>query len=195
MKKKLIQLRGACASGKSTAASAFLQTGNFESREIRVGANNFPYSYDEQQKIVVTGRYNQTRACGGLDGVKVNREDMLNYLTKIIKGISPDAIIFEAVMYGKTSQFARELQRLCWAFGYEYVGLSFLPPFEAEMKMLAGRNGKAENEINTETIYSQYKSVYASHKKLKAEGFNMKIINTAEIPKEKMGEIIIKELK
>lgn len=70
--RKIIQLRGTNATGKTTACRQFIQSGQFTVRSVPVYGKYIEYHYDEQRKIAVVGRYDQ-RECGGVDGYIKNK--------------------------------------------------------------------------------------------------------------------------
>lgn len=189
--KKFIHLRGSMACGKTTAARQFLQRGNFALHEIEVFGKTYPLMFDRDQNIVVTGRYD-TRVCGGLDGVITNRRIMFEYLLKIMKYYKPEAIVFEAVLYGMSVKFAIEVMSLGKRFGYEYVGLVLVPPFEESLNRVFERNGG--KMINIESFEKNYKNAVISANSLKERGVKIKMIDTSKIKKENMYKIVEDEL-
>lgn len=167
MENKFIHLRGAFASGKSTCARSVIKSGNFVVKEIFVGKKKLYFTHDEQRNIVVTGRYD-TRECGGVDGEIKNKDLILEYVAAIMKKIRPSCIVFEAVMYGITVKFAQNMRILCERFGYEYVGLCFIPPLEQSLQWIYQRNnGK---KIKEEHLIKMYDRNIVSFEKLKKMG-------------------------
>lgn len=191
MSKKFVHLRGAIGCGKTSIARGIVNSGGFSVMHIRVHGKDIPYTFNQESGILVTGRYD-TRECGGMDGVIKNRTDMLDYLTKIIRRVPAKHIVFEAVMYGLTVLFAQEVEKICSAYGYEYVGICLFPPIEKELEwVLTRNNGKP---INLELFTKQYERHLSSYKKLKALGFNVKAVDPSEISKENMKGIALREL-
>lgn len=190
--KKFIHLRGGMAVGKTSTARQFISRGSFVNEQINVFGKYYPYMYDKQCGIVVTGRYDD-RVCGGLDGRITNKQVMLEYIAKIAKEIGPKYIVFEAVMYGKTVKFAEDVSALIGRYGYEYVGICLLPPLECASERLAQRNGG--KTINWERFSAQHLQSERSYLELKKRGYNMRAVDTSRIEKGSMWEIIQKEIE
>lgn len=189
--KKVIQLRGTNATGKTTAVRQFIGHGSFSILEIKVGGNDVEYCYDKERNIVVLGRYDD-RECGGIDG-RIKSVGALNdSIVKVLREVGPEHLIFEGVVYGLTFKFAYELNFVCDKLGYHYTGLCLTPPLDDALMRLYQRNGG--KEINVEHLQNRYFSSIRAYNKLKANGVDVKMINTSAIPKKDMYRIIEDEL-
>lgn len=185
--KQFIHLRGAMGSGKTTAARQFIQSGNFALCSLVVSGKEYPYMYDKSRNICVTGRYD-LRECGGMDGVISNRTLMLNYLLRIMRQVSPDVIVFEAVMYGMTVLFAQNLISVCNSYGYTYKGIALVPPLDVEIERVFCRNGGKPFKV--EDLAQKYDRNIVSCNKLKSAGVDIQIVDTGAIPLAEMGKIV-----
>lgn len=183
--KKLIQIRGANASGKTTAVRGLIEEGNFDVLFVEIQGKNYPYTYDG--KIAIAGRYDKNE-CGGADACIHSAEALQEYIVKLLKDLGPEAFILDAVMYGTTFKFGYELSVVCKKLGYEYIGLCFTQPFEETLRRIYGRNGG--REINAESLLDKQNSSLKSFSKLKAAGVNVRLIDTSKIPKDEMKGII-----
>ena len=190
--KKFIHLRGSMAVGKTSAAREFVSKGNFLDLEIKVSGKYYPYLYEKERNIVVTGRYN-TRVCGGLDGIIKSKDLMIKYLASIIKELNPDYIVFEAVMYGTTVKFAEELNSFVNKYGYLYRGLVFCPPLEIAIQRVFERNGG--KQINIDNFVKTYEMSYRSFLVLKEKGYKVSLVDTSKYSKKDMFKIIQKEIE
>lgn len=189
--KKFIHLRGSMAVGKTTAAREFVKHGNFKEKQMPVGKKQYPYLYDEERNIVITGKYDD-RTCGGLDGRIEDSDIMLEYLLRLCRYVQPEYIIFEAVMYGCTVKFAENIASAIKKFGYEYVGLCFLPPLDVAIERVYKRNGG--KQIKMETFVRKYGDSERSYLRLKEKGFNVKHVDTSKIAQADMWQIIQREI-
>lgn len=181
--KKFIHLRGAMATGKTSTARSFISRGEFEVRHIAIGTKKYPYTYDSKRNWLVTGRYDKN-VCGGLDGVITNREVMKLYLHRLMREISPDVIVFEAVMYGNSFKFGKECADLCRNDGYEYTGVLLAPDFEVVLGNMYKRNGG--KQINVESLSSMYFGSFKAADKLNAAGVKVVAEDTSRY---KLGEL------
>ena len=187
--KKFIHLRGAMATGKTSTARSFMSRGKYEVRFINVGGKEYPYTYDEKQNRIVTGRYD-TRTCGGLDGVIENREIMKHYLYKLMAEINPDVIVFEAVMYGTTFKFGKELVDICRMKNYEYVGVVLSPDFDVILANMYKRNGG--KQINTDRLLRKYFDTLRSADKLIAIGVKIVVEDSSKYELAELYKVIEK---
>lgn len=189
--KKIIQLRGTNATGKTTACRQFVQSGHFCVRSVPVHGKDIEYHYDDERKIAVVGRYDQ-RECGGVDGYIKNKNFLRDSIVKIIKKERPDALIFEGVMYGVTFKFGAEIDIVSKKLGYHYVGICFFPPLDVALERLYSRNGG--KEVNVKSFQDKHISAAKAYKKLRDNGTDVKIIDTSKIPLKDMKRIIEDEL-
>lgn len=189
--KQLIQLRGCMGTGKTSTARSVLQRGNYRVCTIKVGKTEYPYCYDEKKRWAVTGRYD-LRNCGGLDGIITNKDVMKYYLYKIMKDVTPEVIVFEAVMYGLTYKFGEELNRICTANGYKYTGILLKPQFEIILENIAARNGG--KPINIEMLSEKYFRSETAAEKLNSSGVKIVVENPMDYAKEDMYKIVEKQI-
>lgn len=191
--KKFIHIRGATGSGKTTAVRQYLQrTGGFTLHQINVGGKEYPYHYNKNKKILITGMYGR-RVCDGCDGIITNKDIMMAYLMKLLDTVNPDTIIFEAVMYGITAKFAVELSEILAAKGYKYKGLALVPPMEFCLGNILTRNGG--KPISIKNLQNKCESGRKSAEKLVEEGLDIEFIDTSKYRISQMNMIIEQELK
>lgn len=176
----LLQIRGIHGTGKTSMARAFLQEGNFEQETIEICGNRYPLNIDRKRNVVVTGRYGDAK-CGGLDGKITDRRVMLEYLYAIMQR-KPELIVFEAVMYGITTQFTKDLDAMCRKLGYEFKAVALYCEFEEILQRIYTRNGGKRFDIDT--LYKKCKSSDKANHRLLQTGINMRIIDTTNITKE-----------
>lgn len=189
--RKVIQLRGTNAVGKTTAVRQLTESGGFEVRLFRHGKMDVEYHMNDSRSICVLGRYD-TRVCGGFDGVITDKRLLMDVIIKMLKELKPQYYVLEGVLYGVTFQFGFNLKKVCDMLGYHYKGLCLFPPLEVSLMRLYGRNGG--KEIDVKSFQNKHLSAVKAYEKLRLNGVDVKIINTAEIPLEHMSKIIEDEL-
>lgn len=177
------------AVGKTSTARSVLKNGNYQIKMMKIGKKEYPYCYDESKKWVVTGRYDLNE-CGGLDGRITSGEIMKVYLNRIMREVSPQVIVFEAVMYGCTFKFGEELARLCRGRGYEYIGCVLDPGVESVLQNVYGRNGG--KPINETSLINQYVACSKSAKKLREAGIFCEAVNSRKYRLDEMYKIVEK---
>lgn len=190
--RKFIQIRGSMGTGKTSAVRQFLQlTGNFTLHQITVQGKQYPFYHNSQKNIVITGIYGR-RVSDGLDGVIDNRDTMMAYLLKIVDTVQPDYMIFEAIMYGTTFLFGKELADELKKRGMEYEGLVFCPPYEFTVSNILQRNGG--KRIKFKALKQKWTQVKRSAEKLQEAGYNIKFVDTSRIRLNDMHSLIEKEI-
>lgn len=175
--KQFIHLRGTMGSGKTSTARSVINQGNYEVKTIRVFGKEIPYTYDENKRWLVTGRYDMNE-CGGMDRYCHNKNEMLAYINALMKRVSPDVLIFEAVLYGITVEFGMKLSSMCRKYGYQYKGILLMPTFEVVLANLYHRNGgKPIDEIGQ---YSKYRSAVISAQTMSRKGIPITKVDSSQ---------------
>ena len=191
--KRFIHIRGSTGSGKTTTVRQYLQrTGGFSLHQITVNGKSYPFHYNKAKKILITGVYGR-RICDGCDGIITNRDIMLGYLLKLIDTVKPEVIIFEAVLYGITTKFGKELADLVSERGYKYKGIVLTPPMEFCLSNIMTRNGG--KRTNIESLRNKCEQAERSGKALKELGVDIEFIDTSKMRVTQLSDIIEKELQ
>lgn len=185
--KKVVQIRGANAVGKTTAIRMFLARGVFEIVPIKIGAKEVECNWDEKRGIFVIGRYDKC-VSGGVDSAIKSREELLNTIAKAIREYKPETLLFEGILYGLTFKFAFDLSVFLKGVGYEYVGIGLFPPLGVAFDWLSERNGG--KRVNETHIQQKWYSALKSIKKLKDAGLNVRVVDSSKIRLEDMWKII-----
>lgn len=185
--KKIIQLRGTNATGKTTAVRNFINLNNNCIYKIPVRGKEYEYTFLPDRNIVVAGRYD-LRECGGIDGIITNKYILKEYMYKIMVDLKPEAVILDAVMYGVSFQFGYELSKVGEQLGYHYIGVLCAPPLDVSLLRLYKRNGG--KEINVDHLQQKYFQSLKAYRRSCSAGMDMKLIDTSKIPKDKMQKII-----
>lgn len=190
---KMIQLRGANACGKSTICRQFVERGKFQVKYVSVKGKQYPYMYDSQRRIVVTGEYNNGRTTDGLDGVITNRTILLDYVAKIIKNEQPEYFVIEALLYGITFSFGQQLYSLARAYGYDFVGILLHLPFNVQYQRLCERNAGADTGIDG--LLNKYNTSHSSTMKMKSAGIPIKVLDVTRVKKCDMYKVLADEMR
>lgn len=187
--KKILQIRGANASGKTTIVRQFIEHNGLTLTFEKVGEADIPFYVSADRKIAVLGRYDKTT--GGCD-LFTGKAQVISAIVHAARKLHAETIIFEGFIYGKSFNFGSGLNGLAKILGYEYIGLSLHRTIENAMKLLSGRNGGKSFSIDN--LIHSMKDVEKSYKKLRAAGVKMKHIDTDAIAYEDMYTVLQGEL-
>lgn len=185
--KKVVQIRGANAVGKTTSIRMFLARGGFEIVSLKVGAKEIGCHWNEARKILVIGRYDKC-VSGGVDSSIKGREELLNTIAKAIRDYKPETLLFEGILYGLTFKFAFELSLFLSGVGYGYVGIGLFPPLGVAFDWLSERNGG--KRVNESHIQQKWYSALKSLRKLREAGLDVRIVDSSKYRLEDMWKII-----
>lgn len=175
--KYFIHIRGANAVGKTSTARSVIAQGDFTVRQIKVAGKEYPYTYDEKRGWIVTGRYDQ-KACGGLDGVICDARIMKMYIERLIKTVPCRVIVFEAVMYGHTFKFGKELDDMCRKAGFKYKAVSLEPDIKDLLRNMQKRNGG--KPVKYELLTNVYVCNSKAANRLKEAGIYCDIVDPSK---------------
>ena len=188
---KFIHLRGSMATGKTSTARSIISRGDYEVRFVQIAGKEYPYTYDEKQNWIVTGRYDKA-VCGGLDGKITNREIMKFYIHKLLSEVKPEVVVFEAVMYGNSYKFGKECADICRGNGYEYIGILLAPEFDVVLSNMYKRNGG--KQINVDSLSSMYFGSFTAADKLNKAGVRVVREDTSKYPLDELYKVVEKWL-
>ena len=117
---------------------------------------------------------------------------MKAYLLKLIDTVNPDIVIFEAVMYGLSAQFALKLSEDLKSRGFQYKGIVLNPPMEFCLSNIMTRNGG--KKISVKNVRDKCESAKKSADKLIEAGLPCYFIDTSKYRISQMNTIIEEEL-
>lgn len=186
---KIIQIRGCNASGKTTSVKQFIQRNNLETMEVSVKGKSTYLTTNKDKSIVVLGRYD--KKTGGCD-LFANKDHVFNTIEWVIFSLRPKTIIFEGLIYGLTYRFASQVSDYAKKYNYEYSGICLYVDEKIAIERLYKRNGG--KPIKEQNIFAKTKSTISSYKKLLANGYKVKMIDTSTIKEEEMYKIIEDEI-
>lgn len=187
--KYFIHIRGANAVGKTSTARSCIAQGDYQVRLIKVAGKQYPYTYDEKRGWIVTGRYDQ-KACGGLDGVICDARLMKMYINRLMKNVQCRVIVFEAVMYGHTFKFGKELDDMCKKAGFRYKAVSLEPDIKVVLENMKKRNGG--KPVKYELLTNVYICNSKAAIRLKEAGIYCDIVDPSKYSPEDLHMIVDK---
>lgn len=183
--KRIVQLRGLNASGKTTAMRGFAQRHNLIERQIDVGGiKTWVMTGGE---IAVVGRYPNSSNFGGCDSCIKGKQHLFDTLgTLIEKGYSK--IAFEGFLFSGSFRLGIALNAFAKNNGYEYVSVLMDLDYSTELERLFRRNGG--KEINLDSFDSGRRGVYRTQQKLEKIGCKTIRGNAQDKPIDEMWQIV-----
>lgn len=179
--KRIINIRGCNASGKTTTVREFIK--QFPNAQIGQVAGS--YVTRCTPKIFVLGRYDKKN--GGCDGYSGTAE-VISAIDALIKTFHPEVIIYEGMLYSKTAKFAQDVANRFISAGYSWTGILLHRELKSIFSLLEARNGGARYDVRT--IINTYNGCESSYKTLAARGMDIKRIDVDGLPFEQMKEIL-----
>lgn len=186
MSNKVVQLRGANCAGKTTSMRQYLEKAGVDGC-ISLKTNYGPASATiTSLGTIVLGSYKQGGKFGGCDSYK-NRDMLVEAIAEALK-MKPRGIAFEGLIYSRTVKLATEVARLCQQSGYSYVGVYLHQEYEDALSKVYKRNGG--KKINEKVLMGLCAGARSSYEKLKRMGYDMRKVEVAEMPYDRMGDIV-----
>lgn len=142
MKKILINIRGASASGKTTVVKQFCDRHGFVVEKIRTPFLTLPVSVLNGGGVVVLGDYSANGNCLGADRYPNGAKDIIDAIIETNNTIHPSIIIYEHMFSSHSSKATIEIAEISRLFGFEYLGIQLSLSEEKRFKNLISRSGK-----------------------------------------------------
>lgn len=188
--RRMIQLRGANACGKTTAVNQFIRLHDLQTDTLEYRGKNYELQTDGRIYVIAKRRDDGTY--GGLDGYVRNRDELVNVLIKVLKVKKPEILVFEGLVYGLTYKLGCQINEIAKSHGYHYTAVCLYLPLNEALERLYKRNGG--KPINEETLTQKGLNGLRAYTKLSKSGIDTRLIDTADIPKDKMYKLIEDEI-
>lgn len=175
-KKLLINIRGTCAVGKTTAMRQYCERSGFtvETVETPFG-KQLPISVINNGEIVVFGDYKKSANCCGADTYSNGKADLMDVFIEVCNKYDPDVIMYEYMLSSASSKGTIELAELAKLFGRHYYGVLFVISEERRLKNIEARRGKPGKPKTFDT--SNVKRTISAAHRLKDAGLFIEIVN------------------
>ena len=196
--KRLINIRGAVATGKTTAVREFCQHYGFSVEEVDAKRIRFPVSVLDGRKIVVLGDYKNNKKVTGLDNLR-NKEkkflckaDIKEMIFEVNKIYNPEVIIYERMLSSLTFKGTKEIADYSAVFGYEYLGVQLFCSEKTREFLLYKRSGVLAKKKN---FYGRGKIVDRATEMLNDNGYFVWRKNVENIDEKDMWRIVDEALR
>lgn len=182
--KYLLNIRGANGSGKTTSVRDYLENHKLEDDELEL-SNGTKVPVNICDNSIVLGRYcgNKTDGLDPFNGEKLQKTIIL----EAIKKYQSEVIIFESLTMSSGYKPVLRMASMAKSMGYKWIAVYLYLNFDERYKRLCGRAGRP---ISTLYVTSVLQSCERAMKELSKNGILCKYINTSEIPREDMSNIV-----
>lgn len=183
---KVIQLRGNCGSGKSTAVREFMALLPHEKQVIDISGQKGKKEAEVYGNTAILGRYKDKECACGCDVLK-NREDVLEGLQNLLN-LGFETIVFEGLIYSTTFKLAKTVEGMCKERGYQYIPVFIDRDFDQATEYVFTRNGGKPIKVNKN--FEKYIRCKTSFEKLLRSGVKGVRIDATSKPRGWLGEQI-----
>ena len=186
--KYLINLRGAGASGKTTALKKYCERyGILRVEKVETPFAHLPISI-LNNGVIVFGDYTIQANCLGADRFKNGSKDIIDCFIAVCEKYNPDIIIYEHMFSSHTFKCSYEISQIAKEFGYEYFAIQLQISEEKRKNNVIKRSG--ENASLKRFDSNNGKRVDAASKKLIDAGIDVLQINVDNMRFENMWKIL-----
>lgn len=189
--KKIINIRGGHASGKTTTVREFVNSNKTRVETIYIYGLKTDLTIFEERSIIVLGRYDQ-EGCVGCDRFKGGNH-IKKALYYVANNYKPEVIVYEGIMYSVTCKLSSEISDLSNQLGYEWIGILLYRTIENQKSLMETRDRK--KEYNEDNFNAKYRTAMRSFQMLQEIGKNVKAIDVNNFKKQDMKKIIEAELR
>lgn len=190
MKRKVINIRGAVATGKTESVRQYCNKVGFVVEKINTGFAILPVTILNcaEQNIVVLGDYSKTSNCLGPDRFKNGTKDIMDAISCVYEKYNPNLIIYEHMISSHLFRSSYEISKLCNSYGYDFCCIQLYCNESVRLERLVNRSGTSAKTKNFEKNNGD--RVLSASYKLKKAGINVKVINTECISIDDMWRIV-----
>ena len=185
--KRLINIRGGCASGKTTAVKGFCKRHETAAAVIQTRDYKCPITVIDGGRYIALGNY-LLDGCTGVDRYKDGKTQIKAAIYGIIANYNPEVIIFEGMLISLLYNATKEIADYAGNFGYEYVGVWLHRSFQSQIDMLLKRNNGTPKGVKH--IAGDRKRVLGSARRLAANGYKVVPIDVEKIAESEMWSVI-----
>lgn len=187
-KKLLINIRGTCAVGKTTAMRQYCERAGFKVETVETPFGKLPVSVLTGGNIVVFGDYAKETSCCGTDCYPDGKMSIMDAFVEVCSVYDPQIIIYEHMLSSTTTKGTIEISELARLYGREYHGALLVISEEKRLRNLEERRGKPGK---TRTFDSKNgKVAYDATMRLKKAGLPIDVYNVENMKKEDMWRIV-----
>lgn len=188
MKRLLINVRGASASGKTTMVKQFCDRYGFNVEIVQTPFSTLPVSVLTGRAVIVLGDYSASGKCLGADRYKNGTKDIMDAIMEICAVYSPSIIIYEHMISSNAARATKEIAKIAALFGMEYLGVQIAISEEKRAENLLRRSGA--NAGKKYFAKNDGRAVGRATNKLREAGCNVVVKDAENIQQDEMWRIL-----
>lgn len=189
----LINIRGAVASGKTTAVRQFCQLKGFRVETVELKDAVCCVTILGDGEIIVLGDYGNPANCTGpdrfrkKDGQSATKNTLRALVRETALRYKPRIIIFEHMLTSQLFKSTAEIAETGRRLGYEYAGYQLWRSEDSRAQMLFNRSGAM---ARTKNFHVNAKRVNRATELLNAGGYNVEVVNVGAVKAEDMWKVV-----
>lgn len=188
MNKCLINIRGASASGKTTAVKQFCEKYGFRVEKVKTPFSVLPVSILNGGGVVVLGDYSAPNKCLGADTYPNGNKDITDAIVEVDSIYRPNVILYEHMLSSHVSKGTIEIAELAKMFGFDYFGVQLSLSEEKRFKNLIERSGENARHKNFNRINGEY--INRATIRLRNAGLNVVVVDVERYARSEMWRIV-----
>lgn len=195
--KRLINIRGACGTGKTEAVRTWCKRRGFYVDTVKITAGELPVSVVGNGEAVVLGDYERTVNCTGTDALRCSgkvcgKKEICELVAAICRKYNPEIILYEHMLSSQVCQFTKEVAETAAAYGYEYKGVQLWADSSIRLGRLEKRSGQ---KTGTKNFKVHEIRTNRATELLRENGYEVIKVNTTDIKREDMWRIVENSVK
>lgn len=186
--KYLMNIRGATASGKTSALKQFCHKRGFRVEKVSTGFSHLPVSVLDGGDIVVLGDYSANGNCLGPDRFHGGKADIMDCIMAVADKYSPELIIYEHMLTSLVFKGSYEIAQVAMGIGYNFFAVQLELDERIRLSRLRKRSGKG---AGTKTFSRNNTTrVSIASDKLQANGIDVIRINVDGMRPDEMWKVV-----
>lgn len=185
---KVIQVRGANASGKSTVVGQFMLKREASIKRLK---GRYPITEADDGRYVALGEYYEGAAYPGIDSYR-NRDAVFDAVFTAIDEYRPELIVYEGLISSTTRKMALDLRSKLSGSGYSYKAIWLQRSLEDSVRLMRKRS--RGGVLSVDNLIKKMMIVDRSTKSLMLAGVDVRLVRTDDVKYEDMGAILEAEL-
>lgn len=195
--KKLINIRGAVATGKTTCVRQYCNIYGYRVEVLHLKSCDFPITLIDSQNVVILGDYGRETNCTGCDSISKRNGESIGIsgiataVIAVAKKYCPNAIIYEHMIGSQIYKGTKRIADAGIMAGYEYCGIQLWRTQSNRLAMLEKRSGA---QAKTKNFWVHGARVDRATEMLNEHGYRVKKVNADKIAYNDMWQVLENEI-
>lgn len=180
----LLQVRGANATGKTTAVRQYVERHSHAT--VRIGSVPVEMLQTDMGTVAVLGEYRGGRY-DGMDTVSATNDELIAVIGGVVRSYRPAYIVFESFMRSGKWRFTQRMAACLAGLGVAYRNLVLYVPLDVAAERITRRTGRRPNE---DRLVTEMKLVDNCYLKMRAAGMDVRREDTSDIKEPEMYRLV-----